>query len=237
MTARSLLCVATLIFASCATGTGDAIRDRASILPLADHHQHLLGPTALPPPEVLLPAVEVPPELRRLLDARAALYANAKSGEDLANVFTADATILSWSRPSKWVRGEAELLRVVNGVVAQPYRFTPNAYTLGASHGSVNGIVEVGTADGHQYALDFLLALQKGADGLWRIAAESTTIRHAPPFHRRPILAEKVVGELDAAGIRRAIVLSVAYWLGTRFDDAQELTAEYDAVRAENDWA
>lgn len=45
--------------------------------------------------------------------------------------------------------------------------------------------------------------------------------------------AERLVSLLDAAGIRRAVVLSVAYILG---DPKGTAADEYDKVKAENDW-
>lgn len=199
---QRLACVAIGFLAACTPLRTDLAGPRTTFAPAVDHHQHILGPTALPPRETLLPFVDAPPELERLLQARAKIYANAKSASDLADVFTTDATMLTWNRPSRWVRGETDLLDVVNRVVPQPYHFRPHAYDLGTSHGSVSGIVEVGTTDGGQYALDFLWGVRKGTDGLWRIASESTTIRYAPPHYRKPITAEKVVADLDAAGSR-----------------------------------
>src|SRR5687767_11788922 len=60
------------------------ISRRATNNPLVDHHQHLLGPTALPPLEPLLPRVEVPAELQALLAERARIYGNVRSPSDLA---------------------------------------------------------------------------------------------------------------------------------------------------------
>jgi len=49
-----------------------------------------------------------------------------------------------------------------------------------------------------------------------------------------PISADQIVAELNAAGTKRAVVLSVAYWFG---DPRREgLEDEYAKVRAENDW-
>ena len=49
----------------------------------------------------------------------------------------------------------------------------------------------------------------------------------------QPIFASAVIGLLDAAGIRRALVLSVAYIYGS---PARTVEDEYAKVRAENDW-
>lgn len=49
-----------------------------------------------------------------------------------------------------------------------------------------------------------------------------------------PVLAERLIGQLDAAGIRRALVLSLAYAWGSPGLPARD--DEYANVRAENDW-
>ncbi|CAN5855072.1 hypothetical protein BH24ACI4_BH24ACI4_00890 [soil metagenome] len=49
----------------------------------------------------------------------------------------------------------------------------------------------------------------------------------------KPITVDDLISLLDAAGIRRAAVLSVAYLLG---DPAAARADEYERVKAENDW-
>ena len=49
----------------------------------------------------------------------------------------------------------------------------------------------------------------------------------------KPITAQDVIGLLDAAGIRRAVLLSVAYMYGKPGSEPRD---EYAKVRAENDW-
>jgi predicted TIM-barrel fold metal-dependent hydrolase len=48
------------------------------------------------------------------------------------------------------------------------------------------------------------------------------------------ITAEQLLAELDAAGIRQGVVLSVAYWFGS--PRIAPVDNEYAKVRAENDW-
>jgi predicted TIM-barrel fold metal-dependent hydrolase len=50
----------------------------------------------------------------------------------------------------------------------------------------------------------------------------------------KPIIAQEVIGLLDAAGIRRAAVLSFAYRYGRPGNEPKD---EYAKVKAENDWA
>jgi predicted TIM-barrel fold metal-dependent hydrolase len=55
----------------------------------------------------------------------------------------------------------------------------------------------------------------------------------APAAPLDPITASDVVSLLDAAGIKRAVVLSVAYMFG---NPNRTVENEYDKVKAENDW-
>jgi predicted TIM-barrel fold metal-dependent hydrolase len=55
----------------------------------------------------------------------------------------------------------------------------------------------------------------------------------APPGRRLPASARALVAFLDSAGIRRAVVLSVAYQWGGY---SRQTENEYEKVKAENDW-
>jgi predicted TIM-barrel fold metal-dependent hydrolase len=68
---------------------------------------------------------------------------------------------------------------------------------------------------------------------VWRIAAENPTF--PGPTAREGVTAEKLIAQLDEAGIERAAVLSVAYWHGSPFM-RKAGGDEYANVRAENDW-
>jgi predicted TIM-barrel fold metal-dependent hydrolase len=61
----------------------------------------------------------------------------------------------------------------------------------------------------------------------------NTTASGAPSGGRLPASARELVAYLDSAGIRRAVVLSVAYQWGS---PARRTPNEYEHVKAENDW-
>jgi predicted TIM-barrel fold metal-dependent hydrolase len=91
----------------------------------------------------------------------------------------------------------------------------------------------IGRDDGSERRFAFFqMQLAKGREGAWRIAAE-TYIYPGPSFEK-PSTAEQLVAQLDAAGIRRGVVLSNAYY----FDSVrpEPVPDEYSKVRAENDW-
>lgn len=214
-------------------------QSRNDIIPLVDYHVHLLGPYALPVPEPLPPEVKAPPELGRLLVERARLFGNAESETGLKNVFTEDAQLLdAFIPPTHWMRDKHWFIRYLNlWRKGSRLRYAPNQYEVSGSTGFIAGTI-VNEANG-QHSYNFVLGLKKGDDGFWRIAAESTTEKTLPRY-TQPITADRLIADLDEAGIKRAVVLSEAFWLGgpgakgtKRMIEAGD---EATAVRGENDW-
>lgn len=198
--------------------------------PVADHHAHLLSPASVKlandPP---LPAVELPADFARLLQQREKGW-NDKAA--LAPLFTEDSLVLD-DREPLWIRGRDEVSEFLSTNFAKPHQVTPIAYSVNGSSGTIAGYFTRPLDDGTtRYFGQVLMTLQKGADGAWRIAAESPTF--PGPRTREPKSADQLIAELDAAGIQRAAVLSVAYWYGN--PDMYKGSDEYASVRAENDF-
>lgn len=217
-----------------------AVPQRSAIVPLGDHHVHLVGPYALPLPDPLLPEVRLPAELTRLLEDRGRLVGNVTGPADLEKVFTEDAQLLNaYIAPTAWYRDKFWFERYLNlGTKGRSSRFVPNQYHLSGDSGFIAGTVLDEPSKTH--AQNFLLAVRKGRDGRWRIAADSTT-QKTPHRFTRPLTADGLIRELDEAGIKRATVLSVAFWLGSSGGGAKtrrmtEMPTEAAAVRAENEW-
>jgi predicted TIM-barrel fold metal-dependent hydrolase len=201
--------------------------------PVADHHAHLLSPASVKlianPP---LPAVELPADLARLLQQREKGW-NDKAA--LAPLFTEDSLVLN-DREPLWIRGRDEVADFLSTNFAKAYHIIPIAYAMNGSNGTMATVagyftrpLDNGTT---RYFGQVLMTVQKGADGTWRIAAESPTF--PGPTTREPRSADQLIAELDAAGIQRATVLSVAYWFGN--PEMYKGPDEYANVRAENDW-
>lgn len=213
--------------------------DRRDIVPLVDYHVHLLGPYALPLPDPLPPEVEVPAEIGRLLEARAWLEGRVDSIGGLRQVFTDDAQLLNaYINPTGWMQDKYWFMRYINlSSRDDRRRYVPNAFILDGSIASVAGTVL--HLEGGSHFQSFLMTLRRGPDGAWRIAAESTTPRTLPRY-TRPITAERLIADLDEAGIWRAVVLSEAFWLGGPAGEGPRRMQPVDdpaaAVRAENDW-
>ena len=202
----------------------------AILAPAVDHHTHvwslkasqLVSYTQLPP-------IELPADLQTLLDDREELV-KAKDYAVLAPLYTEDAVVLDAMAPI-WLQGKEAVTFVAQSLGSFP--MTPLAYSVDGNAAHIAGTYTTGEADKFEHLSNFLLVLRKGLDGKWRIAAETFTPK-GPPMPKAAT-AEQLVAELDAAGIQRAAVLSVAYWFGGR--NAEKAGGdEYANVRAENDW-
>jgi predicted TIM-barrel fold metal-dependent hydrolase len=198
--------------------------------PLADHHEHLLSPAsaklANDPP---LPAVEIPEDLGRLFRA---MEKGWNDKQALAALFTEDSVTLD-SFEHRWIKGRDEVTQFLSGLFARPYRVTPISYGIEGSAGHVAAYFTRGEGAAAKHFGQALFSVKKGTDGVWRIAAETPTF--PGPRIREMRTADDLIAVLDEAGIRRAAVLSTAYWFGSPLMPKAE-GDEYANVRAENDW-
>lgn len=217
---RSLALLA-LLLAACA----HVAPPSCDFVPLADHHQHLMSAEAAKLGGVHpLPAVEAPPEIARLLAERARLW-NDKTA--LGELFTDDSVVYTFD-DHNWIRGRAAVADYLGGRFARPYDVTPSTVRLDGNAGYLAGYF---TRAGKPFGV-VQMSLRKGDDGAWRIAAESPTF--PGPEILTEYTADELISKLDAAGIRRAAVLSTAYWFGSPF--FKNIENELAKVQAENDW-
>jgi predicted TIM-barrel fold metal-dependent hydrolase len=198
-------------------------------VPRVDHHQHLLSPagaalTSSPVP----PEIELPGALAGLLRERERRW-NDK--HRLAELYVEDVLVFSGENPG-WVRGRQAAASYLSQHFDGPYRFIPTASRSDGSTGQVVGIMT--EADGvrtDNFAF-FQLDLSQGGDGVWRIVSEAHLF--PGPQVKAPVTAKQLVAMLDEAGLRRAVVLSDAYYFDSK--RSEPVQDEYDKVRAENDW-
>lgn len=201
-----------------------AVAPRIAIVPRVDHHQHLVGPTAVMRPPVQPPAITLPDELARVLDAR-----NAISGTLYVDgLYTKDAHIVDLAgEGAPWVTGLDAVRRIVRSYEKES-EFVPTSYALDGSVAEIDGYVRNGNPP-----LNFTLGLRKEPGATWRIAVENATLTEPRPF-AAPRTADDLIEEMDIAGVQRAVVLSVAYWFGS--PTRKWPGDEYANVKAENDW-
>lgn len=199
------------------------------LTPSVDYHTHLWSLNArslvVTSP---LPAVELPEDLKLLLREREQLV-KEKSPSALAGIYTEDALVLDAAAPL-WLSGESAISFVAHSLGSYP--LVPQGYKLEGSAGYIVGTYTEGQGTALEHVSNFSLFIRKGADGKWRIAGETFTLK-GPPVPKAAA-AEQLIAKLDAAGIRRAAALSVAFWYGS--PNRQASADEYAKVKAENDW-
>jgi predicted TIM-barrel fold metal-dependent hydrolase len=174
-----------------------------------------------------LAPVELPAELTQLIGERMRAFGDSAG---LAALYTEDGLLVVADR-SKWIRGRAAAGTQLARTFARPYRVTPLSYHIDGTSAHLAAYLTRGAGDSLRHFGQMLLALSKNSDGAWRIAAE--TLVFPGPTVYEPISADRLVAMLDAAGIRRAVVLSAAYIFG---DPDNPVSDEYAKVRAENEW-
>jgi predicted TIM-barrel fold metal-dependent hydrolase len=87
-------------------------------------------------------------------------------------------------------------------------------------------------ARGDRYRATFQLSLRMEG-GSWRIAVDNV-IPTAPVIAPRPVTSDSLIAELNTAGIRYGVILSLAYFFAG--PDYVGSGDEEASVRAENDW-
>ena len=201
-----------------AATAASARAQRARIIPLVDHHQHLVGPATVSKRPASLPAVALPAALDSLLRERSRLSGSAGAGP----LYTDDAQVVDLTEETlPWVRGRESAAAAVDGM--QPNRrFVANAVSVDGTVAHVAG--EVLNVQSGRTNLAFSMGLRRDAGGRWRIATE--LLMRIPEWaFEKVITADDLIDNLDEAGVERAVVLSVGYW---HSDEA--------TTRAENDW-
>lgn len=228
---RRILALSLLFTVACthAAVPPASTRARAGVLPLADHHQHLLSAAAAALVNRVLPRVTLPDDLARLLSARVGSWNDAAA---LRELYAEDALVLGPESPG-WIRGRDAVTKMLSSVFVRPYDLVPTTFGVTASGAFIAGHFARQNDASGKPAGYFILDLQKRpADGRWQIVAETPIF--PGPGQEPVVTADDLVAMLDPAGIRRAVVLSNAYYF-----DAPEVTVPSDlvaVVRAENDW-
>jgi predicted TIM-barrel fold metal-dependent hydrolase len=233
MTSRAMLAALLLGAAICAGARTSAaqtpVAAAETIVPRVDHHQHLWSPQSVAP-AAQLPAIELPPELATLLRQRAERF---KDFDALEQLYTDNAAALG-IRNSAWATGAAASARAMGWIGGQlyfPYRLTPVFYRERGGVARIAGYYTQGEGAQARHMGAFQIVAERGDDGRWRIAGEMPRFFTGSPF--QPFSADELIAMLDEAGIRKAVVLSMAY----SFDGLDAAPGDpYAAVRAENDW-
>ncbi len=209
----------------------------ASEGPIVDHHQHLQSAArariANGPPE--LPAVALPPELADLVRRRGTHWNDPVK---LAELYTSQPLLLvNMGIKAGYASTPAAAAMYLTTRIGGAYQLTPVAFQQGGSIAAITGYY-TGTAGPTPVNFGFFhLQLQKQPTGDWKIAAEIPSFRDQP--EEKVIAAQEMIAMLDAAGIKRAVILSGGFGIGSRADLAgigEPAAVRYPKVQAENDW-
>jgi predicted TIM-barrel fold metal-dependent hydrolase len=175
-----------------------------------------------------MPTIDVPQAVAELLDRRALRWNDAAA---LAELYTEQATLFDPTGP-RWMRGRIAVASRVAQFFRAVYRVAPAAWSAEGSAGHIAGYYTRGEGASTRYLGHVLIALEKDMHGVWQISAEAPVFEG--PVTPQPVTAPQLVTQLDDAGIRRAVVLSLAYWFGSA--RSTPIEDEYAKVKAENDW-
>jgi predicted TIM-barrel fold metal-dependent hydrolase len=222
-------CLIAAVFAVAVNAASANEARDAGVVVAVDHHQHLLSPRGaafLNAPPVL--ATPLPDDVRALLQFRSDHWNDAAALEE---IYAADAVFYDPDDDEpRWLRGAAAAATFVAGRFAAGYHFTPLAFDERAGVANLSAYYSRGEgADARQVGYAYLRLVNDA--GRRKIAVEHPVFPGPRP--EEPIGAAELIAMMDEAGIGRAVVLSVAYWFA---EEVPATPADYEAVRAENDW-
>jgi predicted TIM-barrel fold metal-dependent hydrolase len=210
-----------------ALGAVPATAAPLDVTPVADHHQHLFSPMlANKINGALAPYAAVPPTIRSFLGRREAAWNDPKA---LRKLVTNDVETLTRSR-SGWIRGGDKVADYLGTLFGRSVSYTPTQIRVHGNSAELSGYYTRGSGPERQTLGFFQMSLERGPAG-WRMSREVPIF--PIPEEQKPITAEDLIALLDAAGIRKAVVLSEAFWWDSpALGDSDPL----DEVRAENEW-
>jgi predicted TIM-barrel fold metal-dependent hydrolase len=196
------------------------------LAPDIDHHQHLLSPQGAALINNPRNAVELPAAVAQVLRQHEASWNDPAR---LAAIYAADAVVLD-DDDDVWIRGRDEVAAYIGKRFARPYNITPLAFTGDERRARLAAYYSRGEGAERRHIGSVMIELVREGDQ-WRIATEYP-IFPGPP-REEPLDAQRLVAMLDAAQIKRAVVLSIGYW----FDSpTRPLVRSAEAMQTENTW-
>jgi predicted TIM-barrel fold metal-dependent hydrolase len=219
---RSLAVAVALVSIACNAPTVAA----EELAPEVDHHQHLLSPQGAAllnsPPN----AVHIPVEVTQVLKQHEAAWNDPAR---LAAIYRTDAVAFDGD-DGDWVHGRDAAAKYIGNRFARPYQITPLAYTADEHRARLAAYYSRGEGVERKHIGSAMIELVREGEQ-WQIATEYPLFPGPP--RAEPLDAQRLVAMLDAAHIKRAVVLSVGYW----FDSpTRASTRSAEAMQAENAW-
>lgn len=221
---RLVAIVLALASITCNAQNADVATDE--LVPDVDHHQHLLSPQGAALLNNPSNAVDLPAGVVQVLRQHEASWNDPAR---LAGIYSADAVTLN-DDEEIWARGREDVAAFIGTRFARPYQITPVAYTGDEGRARLAAYYSRGEGAERRHIGSVMIELVREGDQ-WRIATEYPIF--PGPRREEPLDAQRLVAMLDAAHIKRAVVLSVGYW----FDSpGRPLVRSAEAMQAENTW-
>jgi predicted TIM-barrel fold metal-dependent hydrolase len=221
---RRWLATAALASITCNAQNADVANDE--LAPYVDHHQHLLSPQAAALINNPQNPVEIPTGVAQVLRQHEASWNDPAR---LAAIYAADALVLD-DDDDVWLHGRDEVAGYIGKRFARPYNITPVAFTADERRARLAALYSRGEGAERRHIGSVMIELVREGDQ-WRIATEYPVF--PGPAREEPLDAQRLVAMLDAAQIKRAVVLSVGYW----FDSpTRPSVRSAEAMQAENTW-
>jgi predicted TIM-barrel fold metal-dependent hydrolase len=195
--------------------------------PAADHHMHLRSPAVSELFASQIPVVMLPPDLDAVLRAFESRF-RARDAAGLAALFT-ETGVMQVGR--NWQMGPAGIHLALLGR-GGGIRLDAQAFDAGPSFGHIAGAYRTDNETPPGELGRFLLVLGRTAAGPWRVTAAALNDLE-PEMPTPAVTLDETMAQLDAAGIRHAVLLSWAYQFGAV---GRQVEDEAGKVRAENDW-
>ena len=202
---RMALAIVLLCLGATAGTVGADAPPARPLTPKVDHHQHLLSPQGaalLGTPKL---ATDVPAPVTALLAAHEAAWNDA---ERLRSLYAESAVALNVD-DKEWIAGRDAVSEYLATRFARPYRILPVAWHGDGDSGHLAALYSRGEGSERRNVGSVAMRLVRDGEA-WRIAMLYPVF--PGPVIEVPLDAERLVALLDAAGIERAVVLSVAYW-------------------------
>jgi predicted TIM-barrel fold metal-dependent hydrolase len=196
------------------------------LAPDVDHHQHLLSPQGAALLNSPQHTADLPVAITQVLKQHEAAW---NDPAQLAAIYAADAIVFSVD-DDDWVQGRDAVARYIGTRFARPYRITPVAYSADENRARLAARYARGEGVERKWVGSVMIELVRAGEQ-WQIATEYPLFPGPP--REESLDAQRLVGMLDAAHIKRAVVLSVGYW----FDSPTRIAARSkEAMQAENAW-
>ena len=228
--------VAFLVFLALQLGPTESHAQTRRLVPVGDYHTHLVSESAaklLSAPT--LAELGLPAEIDQVIRQweRATKAADRAS---LTSLFTSDGLL---GQANGWARGTAAIRGAAAHFSPEDVRVRAHAFSVVDTVAMVTGSLADQASNPVRDVANVAFTLRRGGSG-WLIA---TFIREnrPPSTGGSAFTADRLIKQLDSAGIRRAVVLSEAFWFGSDLmwgvDRSLSIAEEHAMVRAENDWA